>query len=90
MKPNGKARQARQPTPDDEAYQACLDAAVEWMIRDVLSQMDHTRRLGSLNRIDLRRMAEHALFGYVLERCKWDAKFATQGTLSDVGFAIPI
>ena len=86
----GKAHPVRQPTPDDEAYQACIGAAVEWMLRHVLNKMDHTRPLGSLNRADLRKIAEHALFGYVLERCKWDAKFATQGTLSDVGFAIPI
>jgi len=38
-----------------------------------LSEWDHTRPLGSLNRDDLRRLASAAITGWVLERAEMAA-----------------
>lgn len=56
------------PSPADEADARALDRAVQTMIEGPLSNWDHTRPLGSLNRDDLRKLAVACLTGWVLQR----------------------
>ena len=80
----------RPPSPADEADAKALERAVEFMIQQVLNGWDHTRPLGSLNRGDLRRIAEAAVSGFILGKAQWDEEFRQSGNLTDVGFATPI
>lgn len=61
------------PSPADQADAQALDRAVQCMIEGALSEWDHTRPLGSLNRDDLRRLASAAITGWVLERAEMAA-----------------
>ena len=58
------------PSPADVADSLALDHAVDFMIQSVLNGWDHTRPLGSLNRKDLRKIAEAAITGWILKRCE--------------------
>ena len=58
----------RPPDSADEADAQALDRAVETMIQQVLSGWSYSRPLSSLNRADLRRLAESAITGWILER----------------------
>lgn len=78
------------PSPADQADARGLDRAVEAMIQEVLSGWDHTRPLGSLNRDDLRRLATHAVIGFVQGKQECDRQFRESGHLTDVPFATPI
>lgn len=60
----------------DEADAKALDRAVQTMIDGPLSNWDHKRQLGSLNRDDLRKLAMACLIGWVQQR-------ALNGCLSD-------
>jgi hypothetical protein len=40
------------------------------MIQNVLSGWDHSRPLGSLNRADLRKLADAAICGWILQRAE--------------------
>lgn len=71
-----KGAQKRPPSPADEADARALDKAVQTMIEGPLSNWDHTRPLGSLNRDDLRKLAIACLTGWVLQR-------AANGCLAD-------
>lgn len=62
------ALEKRPPSPADKADAQALDRAVETMIQGPLSNWDHTRPLGSLNRDDLRKLATAAITGWVLQR----------------------
>lgn len=66
----GRRPPKRPLSPADEAEALALDHAVEWMIEGALSKWDHTRPLGSLNRADLRKLAEAAIIGWVLKRAE--------------------
>lgn len=78
------------PSPADEADAQGLDRAVEAMIQNVLSGWDHTRPLGSLTRADLRKIATHAVIGFILGKQECDRQFQESGRLTDVAFAKPI
>lgn len=80
----------RPPSPADQADAQGLDRAVEAMIQNVLSGWDHTRPLGSLNRDDLRKLATHAVIGFILGKHECDAQFKQTGRLTDAEFARPI
>ena len=71
-----KGAQARPPSPADQADTLALDRAVQTMIEGPLSNWDHTRPIGSLNRDDLRKLAIACLTGWVLQR-------AANGCLAD-------
>lgn len=58
------------PSAADEADSIALDAAVERIIGDVLSEWDHSRPLRSLNKNDLRRLAAASITGWVLKRAE--------------------
>jgi len=60
----------RPPSPADEADTQALECAVQYMIEHVLSGWDHSRPLGSLNRGDLRKLADWAITGWIVERSK--------------------
>lgn len=84
-----KGAQKRPPSAADQADALALDHAVQTMIEGPLSNWDHTRPLGSLNRDDLRKLAIACLTGWVLQRaangCKADT---TEEDLSSfAGFA---
>lgn len=64
------------PSPANQADALALDRAVQTMIDGPLSEWDHTRPLGSLNRDDLRKLAIACLTGWVLQR-------AANGCLAD-------
>jgi hypothetical protein len=55
-------------SPADEADARCLDRAVQTMIDGTLNDWNHTRPIGSLNRDDLRRLAQCAIVGWTLQR----------------------
>jgi len=80
------------PSPADEADAQALDAAVQSMIEGPLSGWDHTRPLGSLNKGDLRKLADAAITGWILKR----AELAKCGNrtieeeMCSAGFAEPI
>jgi len=63
-----KGTPKRTPSPADKADALALDRAVQTMIEGPLSEWDHTRPLGSLNRDDLRKLATAVLIGWVLQR----------------------
>lgn len=71
---------------DDKA----LEAAVDAVIRDVLSAWKSDRPLSSLNRSDLRKICVAAICGFIVEKSRCDDQFRTSGRLSDAGFAEPI
>lgn len=52
---------------DDEDDQ-CLDAAMSQGIKDFLSQIDHTRSIGTLTKKDLRLLAQAHITGWILEK----------------------
>lgn len=84
-----KGMRVHPPSPADEADAQALDAAVESMIERVLSGMDHNRPLGSLNRGDLRKLADAALTGWILKRAELAACGNSQienELISDVAF----
>ncbi len=85
-----KGAEKRPLSPEDQIDAKALDGAVEWMIDKVLSGMDHTRPLGTLNKGDLRRLAVASVTGFILEKHKWDAEFRESGRLTSAGFAEPI
>ena len=78
------------PSPADQADAQGLDRAVEAMIQNVLSGWDHTRPLGSLTRADLRKLATHAVIGFIQGKQECDRRFQESGRLTDVPFATPI
>lgn len=78
------------PSPADQADAQGLDRAVEAMIQNVLSGWDHTRPLGSLTRADLRKLATHAVIGFIQGKQECDRQFQESGRLTDVPFATPI
>lgn len=78
------------PSPADKADAQGLDRAVEAMIQNVLSGWDHSRPLGSLNRADLRKLATHAVIGFILGKQECDREFQKSGRLTDAPFAEPI
>lgn len=80
------------PSPADEADARALDRAVETMIRGALSGWDHTRPLGSLNRADLRLLANDAICGWILARAEMaECDPEIRDDLhSSAGFAEPI
>lgn len=63
-----KGAQKRPRSAADQADALALDRAVQAMIEGPLSNWDHTRPLGSLNRDDLRKLAIACLTGWVLQR----------------------
>lgn len=63
-----KGAQSAPPSAADEADAKALDNAVQTMIEGPLSNWDHTRPLGSLNRDDLRKLATACLTGWILQR----------------------
>lgn len=85
-----KGVQKHPPSPADEADAQSLDAAVERIIETVLSEWDHTRPLGSLNKGDLRRIADAAICGWILKRAEMAAcgnERLREELISDVLFA---
>ncbi len=78
------------PSPADQADAQGLDRAVEAMIQDVLSGWDHTRPLGSLTRADLRKLATHAVIGFILGRQECERQQQKSGCPTDAPFAMPI
>lgn len=84
-----KGMRTHPPSPADQADAQALDAAVQSMIERVLSGWDHTRPLGSLNRGDLRTLANAALTGWILKRAELAACGNSQiaeELISDVAF----
>jgi hypothetical protein len=71
-----KGVQSHPPSAADQADALALDRAVQTMIEGPLSNWDHTRPIGSLNRDDLRKLAIACLTGWVLQR-------AASGCLAD-------
>lgn len=61
---------AHPPSAADEADAQALDAAVTRIIETVLSGWDYNRPLHSLNKSDLRRIAEAAICGWILKRAE--------------------
>jgi hypothetical protein len=86
--PVGEPRK-RPPSPADEADAKALDRAVETMIQS-LGGWDASRPLASLNRADLRKLANAAICGWILERAEMarcgDEAIGAE-LLSDAGFA---
>lgn len=68
VKRRKKGAQKRPPSAADEADAKALDHAVQTMIEGPLSEWDHTRPLGSLNRDDLRKLATACLVGWIVQR----------------------
>lgn len=60
--------------PEDDEDDQCLEAAVMQGIKDFLSQIDHTRSIGTLTKKDLRLLAQAHITGWILEkqRIEWD------------------
>lgn len=89
LRPVGEPRK-RPPSPADQADAQALDRAVETMIQTVLSGWDASRPLASLNRGDLRKIANAAICGWILQRAEM-ARCGDEGIrdelLSDAGFA---
>lgn len=77
-------------SPADQADAAGIDRAVSEMIENVLNGWDHSRPLGSLTRADLRRLATHAVIGFIQGKQECDQRFRESGYLTDVPFATPI
>jgi len=63
-----RGAQKRPHSPADEADARALDRAVQTMIDGPLSDWDHTRPLGSLNKNDLRKLATAAITGWIMQR----------------------
>lgn len=85
-----KGAQSAPPSPADEADARCLERAVQTMIQGPLSDWDHTRPLGSLNRRDLRKLATAAITGFVLQKAAEDLRWkeeAESDPNSVAGFA---
>lgn len=70
-----KGAQKRPPSPADEADAQAVDYAVQWMIDGKLSEWNHTRSLGSLNKDDLRALASQAIIGWVLARAEQEKAY---------------
>lgn len=75
----------RPPDTADEADAQALDRAVENMIQQVLSEWNHSRSLGSLNRADLHRLANAAICGWILERAEM-AKCGNEKVRDELNF----
>jgi hypothetical protein len=90
LRPVGEPRK-RPPSPADQADAQALDRAVETMIQTVLSGWDASRPLASLNRGDLRKIANAAISGWILQRAEM-ARCGDEAIraelLSDAGFAM--
>lgn len=71
-----KGAHKRPLSPADEAEARALDRAVQTMIDGPLSNWDINRPLASLNKDDLRKLAQAAIIGWVLQR-------AANGCLAD-------
>ena len=78
------------PSPADQADAQGLDRAVEAMIQNVLSGWDHTRPLGSPTRGDLRKLATHAVIGFIQGKQECDRQFQESGRLTAATFVTPI
>lgn len=63
-----KGAQKRPPSSADKTDALALEHAVQTMIEGPLSKWDHTRPLGSLNRDDLKKLAQAAIIGWVVKR----------------------
>jgi len=74
-------------THADRADAAALDRAVSAMIENVLNGWDHSRPLGSLSRADLRRLATHAVIGFIQGKQECDREFQRSGRLTDASIA---
>lgn len=58
------------PSPADQADAEAINRSVQTMIDGPLSEWDHKRPLGSLNRDDLKILAVACVTGWVLEKAK--------------------
>lgn len=80
------------PSYADSVEETALDHAVELMIREVLSHLDHTRPIGSMDRRTLRRIAISAISGWIVKRSELTTcsiEDVAQDLISGALFAVP-